>query len=435
MSYPYVSPSFPRVLSYCCQRLAGVSCNTRSLVALGNEQALPGDTVSFTLPENALVDLRTVLLKLVNLTTTSTTNTATNWAVAPKHYETLIDQITISVNGQVLSQTPNGYGFLWKLLADYGLGSDRAASRSVNQGQVMACYADAAAELAQANVAANTYMNNRSGIITNFLGWLGTASPPVIYTGCLGSIRIDVRFAPPSVLYSGSTNVTAVTPTYSIGRVGLTLRTYDMPALYYDLLAKRLSDSPLEVPFTNVLMTQGPAGTASQRLTLNVSASSMDMVLGTFTRADASTALATAAGNRAPYARTSYYFQRGALAAATFGTSQFSINNVLLGSPATGQDVWGDCLTSLGLLDAVGGTDQYLNSEASWLSDFFVAPLQLNLTTETGDRLLSGTDASGTQVQISWATTGTAANVVPVLYVVCKSVLKIGANRQWSVEA
>jgi hypothetical protein len=75
-SYPYVSP-LPRVLAFYAQRLSNFSANVRQIVALGNEGVTPGDTVSFTLPENTLCDLRTLKLVCTGCTTSSTT-TATN---------------------------------------------------------------------------------------------------------------------------------------------------------------------------------------------------------------------------------------------------------------------------------------------------------------------------------------------------------------------
>jgi hypothetical protein len=77
-----------------------------------------------------------------------------------------------------------------------------------------------------------------------------------------------------------------------------------------------------------------------------------------------------------------------------------------------------------------------MSSLSNWLSDFFVHPLCLNVgPTESGDRLLSGTDARGTQLQIAYTTTGTATDVIPYLIVVTKSVLKVSPGRNIIVEA
>ena len=170
-SYPYVSTGFPRSLAYFAQRLSNVSSNTRQLIALGNESITPNDTISFNLPEGAIVDLRTLQLKLAGCSTTSTTNNATAFAVFPKHIETLIDQVTVSINGQVVSQTPNQYGQIWKLLADYGFGRDKAPLRNVCQCQRMVNYADDAAEAAKGNPATPGYITAGNGIISNWLGF------------------------------------------------------------------------------------------------------------------------------------------------------------------------------------------------------------------------------------------------------------------------
>lgn len=108
-----------------------MSSNTRQLIALGNESVQPNDTVSFNLPEGAIVDLRTLQLKLTGCSTSSSTNSTTAFVLFPKHIESLIDQITVPCNGQIISQIPNGYGHVWKLLADYGMGRDKAPLRNI----------------------------------------------------------------------------------------------------------------------------------------------------------------------------------------------------------------------------------------------------------------------------------------------------------------
>ena len=433
-TYPYVSTGFPRSLAYFAQRLSNVSSNTRQLIALGNESVTPNDTVSFNLPEGAILDLRTLQLKLTGCTTSTVANPATAWVVFPKHIETLIDQITVSCNGQVISQTPNMHGQIWKLLGDFGFGRDKAPLRNIAQGQRMSVFADEAAELTRTASAPPIFNVGSNYIVSNWLGFLGSAAPPLLFTGALGQVRVDIRFAPASVLYAGGTGGT--TPTYAINRAYMTVRTLDLDGLYYDLLAKRMADSPLEIPFTSYIATTGNVGSVNQTVRLNVSSGCVDMALATFLRSDYTTNTAVAT-NLAPNARTAWYFQRGAgMTTATFATGQYSVNNTLIAYPQPPIDIFGDVLNSLSGLDSVGGHDQYMGDMATWLSDFFVHPLCLNVgPTENGDRLLSGTDARGTQLQIAYTTTGTANNVIPYLIVVCKSVLKVSPGRNIIVEA
>ena len=436
-TYPYLSTGFPRSLAYFAQRLSNVSINTLQLIALGNEAVTPNDTISYNLPEGAILDLRTLQLKLTGCSTTTTNaNAATSFAVFPKHIETLIDQITVSVNGQVISQTPNQYGQIFKLLADYGFGRDKAPLRTISQNQRMSNYASEAEELAKANPANPGYISNANYIVSNWLGFLGSAAPPLLFTGALGQVRVDIRFAPESVLYAGG--AAAPAPTYNVTRAYMTVRTLDLDGLYYDLLAKRMADSPLEIPFTSYIATTGNVGSVNQTVRLNVSSGCVDMALATFLRSDYTTNTgAVALGNLAPNPRTSWYFKRGAaMTTTTFATGQYSVNNTLIAYPQPPIDIFGEVLHTLGGLDSVGGHDQYMGDMGSWLSDCFVHPLCLNVgPTENGDRLLSGTDARGTQLQIAYTSTGTANNVIPYLIVVCKSVLKVSPGRNIIVDA
>jgi hypothetical protein len=299
----------------------------------------------------------------------------------------------------------------------------------------MGCYASQAAEAASSNPSTNGYQTARDYIVTNFLGFLGSAAPPLLFTGAMGQVRIDIRFAPSSVLFAGGSSTG--TPTYAIGRTYMTCRTLDLPSLYFDLLAKRMSEAPLEIPFTNYIAVTGSTGSVNQTTRVNVSSGSVEAVYGTFLRSDYTTnTAAVAAGNLAPNARTAWYFQRGFANTTDLATSQFSINNSLIAYPMNSTDIWGEVLNHLGGLDTLGGSDEYLQDAGHFMGDFFVHPLPLNVgATEGGDRLLSGVDARGTQLQLAWTTTGGGTNRIPMLLVVTKSVLKVSPGRNIIVEA
>ena len=168
----------------------------------------------------------------------------------------------------------------------------------------MSNYADEAAELAKGTPANPGYISNANYVVSNWLGFLGSAAPPLLFTGALGQVRVDLRFAPASVLYAGG--AAAQAPTYTVNRAYMTVRTLDLDGLYYDLLAKRMADSPLEIPFTSYIATTGNVGSVNQTVRLNVSSGCVDMALATFLRSDYTTnTAAVALGNLAPNARTS----------------------------------------------------------------------------------------------------------------------------------
>ena len=169
------------------------------------------------------------------------------------------------------------------------------------------------------------------------------------------------------MLYAGGTG--APTPTYSINRGYMTVRTLDLDSLYYDLLAKRMADSPLKNPFTSYIATTGNVGSVNQTVRLNVSSGCVDMALATFLRSDYTTnTAAVAGGNLAPNARTAWYFQRGAgMTGLTFATGQWSVNNTLIAYPQPPIDIFGEVLNNLGAwMRWAGTTSTWLTCPAGY---------------------------------------------------------------------
>lgn len=428
---------YPACLAFFASKISNVSVNTKQVRPLGIETAGPNTVLSFVMPQNTLCDTRSTQFHTHIATGSSSTtgNKANEWVVLPKHVESILDQITVSSGGVTISQTPAGIGQMMKLLLDYSQGQDRGLSRRVYQNQAVTGLAEAANSMP----ATSTY-DDKDIILTNFPAFLGTILPQVFPTMLTNDVRIDIRFAPASVLACGGTTA-PVNPTYSIGNPNsvpnasqtyLTVRTIDInDNIYYAMLAERLNSGPIEIPFQSIFATQGGLTTYSQRLSLPVSSQSVDMVLATFMPADYNLQGAAGGHNVAPYARTSKYFQRKGTGLAT---SQFSVNNDQLGIPANLAQVFSECLTEFGANnETVGGWDEFISSPTSWASDFFVHPLRLNLATSAADRIMSGSDSRGTHLQIAYTSSGDSTAVYPQLWVLCTSTLQISAGKVLNV--
>lgn len=435
--------AYPSCLAYFATKLENFSTCWKQVRAVGTENAGPGLVTSYVLPPNTLPDVRTLCFHghIATGSSSTTANRANEFVVAPKHSEVLIDQMVITSGGTTICQTPNGVGQLMKLLMDHSMSSSRTYSRQIAQNQVCTGVNEAAN-----TVPANGTYDDKDFLITNFASFLGTVAPPVLPTRLMNEVRIDVRWAPASVLLSGGTTQ-PVAPSYTIGNPNniagasqnyLMVKCYDInDDMYMNMLAERLNHGPLELPFQYVYGTTGGINaTYNQRLNLDVSSQSVDMVLGTFLPANYTQQAAAGSNNMGPYNRTSWYYSRNG---SGLTSSQFNINNDNLGIPAGLTQVFSEALTEFGgAQETVGGWDQYLSSASAFAQDFFVHPLRLNLSTDPADRLQSGTNGRGTKVSIAWTTAGTAptapatvaaAGVIPQLWVLCTSTLQISPGK------
>jgi hypothetical protein len=178
--------AYPRNLSYFVKRLANYSKNTYRLQTLNTTTTTPSQIITVDLPNNALVDLSTLVWYFEG-----TTTTATNFAAFPRNIETIIDRVEVEVNGQLISPGCNNYGHLFNIIADTTMGEDATNRRALLQNGL--------------NVTAVANDVARPFTICNWLGFLGSAQPTVLDTNLLGNVRIRITLANTNVLVSSAT--------------------------------------------------------------------------------------------------------------------------------------------------------------------------------------------------------------------------------------
>lgn len=291
-----ISAGFPTSLSYRIRSLIGNM--SRIGVKLTPDRTTgiaPNDILTFKLPNNSLVDLKTFNF-FYQFTTSGTTGTFLH----PRLSSSLIERVSIIINGNTVDITP-AYNFLYNTLFDLESGSEQLTKRTASTEwydptlKFTASDPSSAADVSLA--AANWTASGTSapakadGVICNWLGFIGSCSPSTIDTSDLGDVFIQFQFASSYVLPS-TINVTAQTlagASYTLDTVYASCDVISFASdEYYSLKASKLSSSGLNIGFYSYLNSRFASVTKSSGINVswNVSANSLDQIICTLTKTD-----------------------------------------------------------------------------------------------------------------------------------------------------
>ena len=317
----------------------------------------PGNRIVVELPANSLVDLNTFCMYFKGATSHAGAPTgvsiypaATDYGGAlstaqyvqsymfPRNTASLIENLTIKVNGQIRFNVPN-YNLLWNILHDYTQGQQGLYRRAIgensdpsNKKYVIGNdiverrgYASGAIipnELPTTSTATASIhgYDVDTYIIRSWLGLLGNASTNVIDTNILGTVSIEITLAPGSCLIkstlptAGTVSVANATPilnslnrtvwnaactataaataalatngNYSLTDVTFTICRYDMPSQFYEGEAQALaSGKTFKLWFPNYSVFTGTTVLDTNKSCTNrfsIATRSLDFVLSTF---------------------------------------------------------------------------------------------------------------------------------------------------------
>jgi hypothetical protein len=237
-------------MQFAVSRLSGFAKQSTKLRPMSQATAVPGDTIVFELPSNTIIDLRT--FTVMALGTTTVVGGTTPSIVFPKHIETLIDSISVEINGALVDSGFLGYNQLHKLYMDYLAGVDKNNTMRclLQQGDLTTLGHTTVTNAglptqAFAQVASRTH-TNMPICFNSFLGFL-SAKCPIIDTSILGQVRVLVRLSPASVcVVSGAPS----SFTYQLSSLFSTIDIISMnDGIYYDMIQQRLQQAPLEIMF------------------------------------------------------------------------------------------------------------------------------------------------------------------------------------------
>lgn len=295
-----ISSGYPKALSYSIKQMAdNMSRIGVKLTPDRTTGIAPNDTITFKLPNSSLVDMRSLNF-FYKFSTSSTTGTF----IHPRYSSTLIERVSVIINGQTISITP-AYAYLYNTLMDLeGSSFDQLSKRNVCEffdpsirvtTSDPTSSADVSLQSANWITSGTSAPNKIDGAITHWLGFLGSCQPGVIDTSSLGDVYIQIQFSTAYVLPS-TINASAQTlagASFTLDDVYATCDVISFSSdTYYNALASKLgSGGGLNIGFYEYLNARFASITKSSgvNVTWNISANSLDQLIGTLQKTDAYT--------------------------------------------------------------------------------------------------------------------------------------------------
>ena len=295
-----VASSFPKALSYSIKSMVGNM--SRIGVKMTPDRTtgiVPNDVITIKLPNSSLVDLRTFNF-FYQFSTSATTGTF----VHPRYSSSLIERVSIIINGQTISITP-AYNLLYNTLMDLeGSSVDQFSKRNICEffdpslrHTITDPTSSADAQISATNVllAATAAPSKWDGAITHWLGFLGSCVPQVLDTSDLGDVFIQIQFANPYVLPAtiAATSLTLAGASFTLDTLYATVDVISFASdEYYNLKASKLASSGLNIGFYEYLNARFANVTKSTGININwnVSANSLDQLIATCQKSDGQSA-------------------------------------------------------------------------------------------------------------------------------------------------
>lgn len=296
--------SYPPELNYAISRLAGYSTNTARLVPQSLQTAGPGEIIQISVPENQVVDLRSLCIMGDLIGIKSGEEVALEQCVLPRLSASLIDMVSVSINGQSIDSSMIGYHHLNKLMHDFTRESRKSALTPLHMGSDYLPQGSGNTKLplvgraigsgtqgltpavANSSSAISEYYNaNRNALpwaVSDFFGFLGCGK--CLDTSTIGQITISIRLAPSAVCMRPAAETTNA-PSYVIKNIRAFVNVLDISdGLYYQVLNQRLEQAPLQVNFKRFLSFSAPQLTGSGSVRFSASSQSIDAVYAMFLR-------------------------------------------------------------------------------------------------------------------------------------------------------
>ena len=174
---------FPRNLAYSVKSMSGFSKQTVKLTPDNDTNVGASSTIRVKLPPGCLVDLRTLTMYFEGTITTSAGK-----AHFPRLSSSLIEQLTIYVNGTMIENIPY-YNVLYNTLYDLSCGNDQTSKRFLENIDPSVSY-DASLQVVNNTLAATANDTAKPMMVNNWLGFLGSASTPVISTSDTNTVGL-----------------------------------------------------------------------------------------------------------------------------------------------------------------------------------------------------------------------------------------------------
>lgn len=215
------------------------------------------DVLRWTLPKEVmLMDTLTHYFEFTSTAAATGTGSVRQGTFFPRNSASIIDTITVFINGQVFENITN-YNHLFNLIYDNVAGFNyyNSGTRALEcvDPSIRYTVADASGNAITATVQGGTSTattdatacdNKRPLHITNWVGFLGTCNKVIDLTNV--EVVIEIRYAPSTILWKGvavSAGESALTPSYTIDNYYMTIQKISFDDDYYQRALNSLKDS------------------------------------------------------------------------------------------------------------------------------------------------------------------------------------------------
>lgn len=276
--------SYSPALTYFLDRLSGFSSNVFRLEAQNQDTASANKILRFTLPSNALLNMRSFALHF-----NATTAGATAGARLPPKIDTLIDRVEVACGGVQLSAGANFYNVLRH--AKDALEGDKTNPVLGHPAMVRTVsYVDGGSAITGTNNETYASTNKATQFcVDHWEGFLGTCEPKIIDSSLLPDIVVSIYLADNDVLASvagislsgtGSSDIVddgAGSATYTLNNIHATIECIGLAgSVYNNMVAGMIASAGfLEVPFKQYFSFQD---TVSQTMRFTVATQSLDRI-------------------------------------------------------------------------------------------------------------------------------------------------------------
>lgn len=283
--------SYSPALTYFLDRLSGFSSNIFRLEPQNQASASANKILRFTLPSNALLNMRSFALHF----SASTAGTTAGGRLPPK-IDTLVDRVEVACGGVQLSAGANFYNVLRH--AKDALEGDKCNPVLGHPEMVREkSYVSGVAITTTGNETYSDAHSQTQFCIDHWEGFLGTCEPKIIDSSLLPDIVVSIYLADNNVLSSvngvaldgtGADDITDDgngNATYSLANIHATIECIGLAgSVYNNMVAGMIASAGfLEVPFKQYFSFQD---TVSQTMRFTVATQSLDRIWVAHRRSD-----------------------------------------------------------------------------------------------------------------------------------------------------
>ena len=451
--------SYPKSLSYKINRLGNGLFQKQTLKIIPDKETItPNSTVSWKLPPNSVIDLRSFNIFFkgkTNRVGTAAGGANHHHSVFPRNTSSLIEQLSISINGYQVENIQS-YNHLYNILRDWHSSLENDTQRFLNNADPSTEYsiADDGTVSKRINsvhtAGAAGFQTDKKMAITDFIGLMGSSSGEYLDTNLTGEVIITIRFAGADVLFKTDDSAAAidadvVNPTYELSSCYATISRVMMDPLYYELMSSQVMNSGLQIGFTSFSTHWGSKTSKTQNFSFNTTGSSIRYVIGTLVYGT-NTALSVlqntnktlsfnASLSSVDQFNQSIYFRKDGV---NVDTSAFDVNNVQMSAyPLPIEEVFlNNELAFNQQSDVLGGKHFGCHSLAAFQKYYFFHCQSLEFRGSDGFTI-SGLDTKNASANIVFKTKhdGTNTDVYPLCFCAKDMVLNINAGRQVFIQS